>query len=204
MLTARRHRPSAERGWRSPATGQSCRRPGCRLSLICNPSIADVAVKSGNLWVVVGKSFGITNISALYTRTQRIHDQSVLVKRNEGKVVNLVHGPQRRCCATPVRSLHHHRCRADSDRDDRQRSADLGGRRRTSAIRMADEAARAGCTEALQHGRLQIGPWGFCVSSSVVTAAFNAAPPAGVGNFANGRSSCKPRPPSAPSLHLTR
>ena len=33
--------------------------------IVGNPSIADVAVQSGNLLVVTGKTFGITNIIAL-------------------------------------------------------------------------------------------------------------------------------------------
>ena len=57
--------------------------------------IADVSVQSGNLLVVTGKSFGITNIIALDAERNVIHDQRVLVKRDEGKVVNLVRGTER-------------------------------------------------------------------------------------------------------------
>jgi Flp pilus assembly secretin CpaC len=63
--------------------------------IIGNPSIADVSVQSGNLLVVTGKSFGITNIIALDAERNVIHDQRVLVKRDEAKVVNLVRGTER-------------------------------------------------------------------------------------------------------------
>ena len=77
--------PAESRGWRSPASGKPrVGDPAAAASLIGNPSIADVAVKSGNLRVVVGKSFGITNSIAPYIRT---HPPCALRKRNEGKVV---------------------------------------------------------------------------------------------------------------------
>ena len=63
--------------------------------IVGNPSIADVAIQSGNLLVVTGKTFGITNIIALDADRNVIQDQRVLVKRDEGKVVNLVRGTDR-------------------------------------------------------------------------------------------------------------
>jgi Flp pilus assembly secretin CpaC len=69
-------------------------RPAAEI-IIGNPSIADVAVQSGNLLVVTGKSFGITNIIALDANRNVIRDQRVLVKRDEGKVVNLQRGTER-------------------------------------------------------------------------------------------------------------
>ena len=57
--------------------------------IIGNPSIADVTVQGGNLLVVTGKTFGVTNIIALDADRNVIQDQRVLVKRDEGKVVNL-------------------------------------------------------------------------------------------------------------------
>src|SRR6185503_10137250 len=63
--------------------------------IIGNPSIADVAVQSGNLLVVTGKTFGITNIIALDAERNVIQDQRVLVRRDEGKVVNLLRGTER-------------------------------------------------------------------------------------------------------------
>jgi Flp pilus assembly secretin CpaC len=63
--------------------------------IVGNPSIADVAVQSGNLLVVTGKTFGITNIIALDADRNVIQDQRVLVRRDEGKVVNLQRGTER-------------------------------------------------------------------------------------------------------------
>ena len=63
--------------------------------IVGNPSIADVAIQSGNLLVVTGKTFGITNIIALDADRNVIQDQRVLVKRDEGKVVNLQRGTDR-------------------------------------------------------------------------------------------------------------
>ena len=66
-------------------------RPAAEI-IVGNPSIADVSVQSGNLLVVTGKTFGITNIIALDADRNVIQDQRVLVKRDEGKVVNLLRG----------------------------------------------------------------------------------------------------------------
>ena len=52
-------------------------------------------MQSGNLLVVTGKTFGITNIIALDADRNVIQDQRVLVKRDEVKVVNLQRGTQR-------------------------------------------------------------------------------------------------------------
>jgi Flp pilus assembly secretin CpaC len=63
--------------------------------IVGNSSIADVSVQSGNLLVITGKTFGITNIIALDADRNVIQDQRVLVKRDEGKVVNLLRGTDR-------------------------------------------------------------------------------------------------------------
>ena len=63
--------------------------------IVGNASIADVSVQGGNLLVVTGKTFGITNIIALDADRNVIQDQRVLVKRDEVKVVNLHRGAQR-------------------------------------------------------------------------------------------------------------
>jgi len=63
--------------------------------IVGNASIADVSVQGGNLLVVTGKTFGITNIIALDADRNVIQEQRVLVKRDEGKVVNLVRGTER-------------------------------------------------------------------------------------------------------------
>jgi len=63
--------------------------------IIGNPAIADVSVQAGNLLVVTGKTFGITNIIALDADRNVIQDQRILVRRDEVKVVNLQRGTQR-------------------------------------------------------------------------------------------------------------
>jgi Flp pilus assembly secretin CpaC len=63
--------------------------------IIGNPAIADVSVQAGNLLVVTGKTFGITNIIALDADRNVIQDQRILVRRDELKVVNLQRGTER-------------------------------------------------------------------------------------------------------------
>ncbi len=63
--------------------------------IIGNPSIADVSLQGGNLLVVTGKTFGITNIIALDAERNIIQDQRVLVERDELAVVNLHKGSTR-------------------------------------------------------------------------------------------------------------
>lgn len=63
--------------------------------IIGNPSIADVAVQGGNLLVVTGKTFGITNIIALDGERNVIQDQRVVVQRDEVRTVNVHRGNAR-------------------------------------------------------------------------------------------------------------
>lgn len=63
--------------------------------IIGNPAIADVSIQTGNLLVVTGKSFGITNIIALDAERNVIQDQRVMVRRDEGGVVNLYRAANR-------------------------------------------------------------------------------------------------------------
>ena len=69
-------------------------RPAAEI-IIGNPTIADVSVQGGNLLVITGKSFGITNIIALDAERSVIQDQRVLVQRDERKIVNLQKGGKR-------------------------------------------------------------------------------------------------------------
>jgi hypothetical protein len=69
-------------------------RPATEI-IIGNPSIADVALQDGNLLVVTGKTFGITNIIALDRDHNVIQDQRVMVERDDRKVVNLHKGSAR-------------------------------------------------------------------------------------------------------------
>lgn len=63
--------------------------------IIGNPSIADVALQGGNLLVVTGKTFGITNVIALDGERNVIQDQRVIVERDDRRVVNLHKGGSR-------------------------------------------------------------------------------------------------------------
>lgn len=63
--------------------------------IIGNPSIADVALQGGNLLVVTGKTFGITNVIALDAERNVIQDQRVLVERDDRRTVNLMKGGSR-------------------------------------------------------------------------------------------------------------
>lgn len=63
--------------------------------IIGNPSIADVTIQGGNLLVVTGKTFGITNIIALDAQRNVIQDQRVIVERDEKRMVSLYKGAVR-------------------------------------------------------------------------------------------------------------
>ncbi|MBR2537587.1 MAG: pilus assembly protein N-terminal domain-containing protein [Hyphomicrobium sp.] len=69
-------------------------RPASEI-IIGNPSIADVSLQGGNLLVVTGKTFGITNVIALDSDRNVIQDQRVVVERDEHRVVNLHKGATR-------------------------------------------------------------------------------------------------------------
>lgn len=63
--------------------------------IIGNPSIADVAIQGGNLLVVTGKTFGVTNIIALDAQRNVIQDQRVVVQPDEQRAVTLFRGAAR-------------------------------------------------------------------------------------------------------------
>jgi Pilus formation protein N terminal region len=69
-------------------------RPATEI-IIGNPSIADVTIQGGNLLVVTGKSFGVTNIIALDAQRNVIQDQRVVVERDEQRAVMLYKGADR-------------------------------------------------------------------------------------------------------------
>lgn len=69
-------------------------RPAAEI-IIGNPVIADVSVHSGNMLVITGKAFGITNMIALDAKKQVIFNRRILVKRDEVRVVNLMRGALR-------------------------------------------------------------------------------------------------------------
>jgi Flp pilus assembly secretin CpaC len=63
--------------------------------IVGNPVIADITVQAGDLLVVTGKSFGITNMIVLDAKREVILERRVLVKREDVRVVNLQRGTQR-------------------------------------------------------------------------------------------------------------
>lgn len=63
--------------------------------IIGNPQIADVNIQGGNLLVVTGKTFGVTNIIALDANRDIIQDQRVIVQRDEQRMLVLYRGPMR-------------------------------------------------------------------------------------------------------------
>ncbi len=63
--------------------------------IVGNPSIADVTVNSGNLLVVTGKTFGVTNVIALDSERNVIQDQRVVVTREDARIVSLHRGVKR-------------------------------------------------------------------------------------------------------------
>lgn len=75
--------------------------------IIGNPSIADVSVQGGNLLVITGKTFGITNIIALDAERNVIQDQRVVVEREDTKVVSLFKGASRETynCTTQCNTM---------------------------------------------------------------------------------------------------
>ena len=63
--------------------------------IIGNSSIADVSVQAGDMLIVTGKSFGITNVIALDAERNVIQEQRVIVVRDEVRVVNVQKGGKR-------------------------------------------------------------------------------------------------------------
>lgn len=63
--------------------------------IIGNPSIADVAVQSGTLLVVTGKTFGTTNLIVLDTQGREILNRNVKVRGDPKRSVSLYKGSGR-------------------------------------------------------------------------------------------------------------
>lgn len=77
--------------------------------IIGNPSVADVAVQSGRLLVITGKSFGLTNLVALDAQGREILHRKVRVIADPSRTVRIYKGKDRqsydcasRCEATLV------------------------------------------------------------------------------------------------------
>ena len=62
--------------------------------IVGNASIADVTVQGGNLLVITGKTFGVTNVIALDSERNIIQDQRIVVERDQA-LINVHRGTQR-------------------------------------------------------------------------------------------------------------
>src|SRR6185295_3833254 len=112
--------------------------------IIGNPAIADVSVQAGNLLVVTGKTFGITNIIALDSERNVIQDQRILVRRDEAKVVNLQRGTERQTFnCTP-------QCNPSIVIGDDQKYFDMISKAAQSKIGFSERAADSGAPAASQ------------------------------------------------------
>jgi hypothetical protein len=118
-------------------------RPAAEI-IIGNPAIADIAIQSGNLLVVTGKSFGITNIIALDAERNVIQDQRVLVRRDDAKVVNLQRGTERQTFnCTP-------QCNPSIVIGDDQKYFDMISKAAQAKIGFSERAADSGAPAASQ------------------------------------------------------
>ena len=70
-------------------------RPGASV-VIGNPSVADVAVQSGRLLAIAGKSFGLTNVIVLDTKGREILDRKLRVATDPSRIVRVYRGAGRR------------------------------------------------------------------------------------------------------------
>lgn len=63
--------------------------------IVGNSSIADVSVIGGNMLVITGKTYGVTNIISIDAEGQIIQDQRIQVERDHHNVVHLHRGANR-------------------------------------------------------------------------------------------------------------
>ena len=76
------------------ATLVELEKPGAEV-IVGNPSIADVAVQSGKLLVVTGKSAGLTNLMVLDGGGKLIYDKKVVVSADKKRLVTVSKGVAR-------------------------------------------------------------------------------------------------------------
>jgi hypothetical protein len=69
-------------------------RPGAEI-VVGNPSIADISVQNGQLLVVTGKSYGISNIIVLDTQGREILNRRLRVTTDTRRMVTLHKGKNR-------------------------------------------------------------------------------------------------------------
>ncbi len=89
------------------ATMLRLERPAAEI-VVGNPSIADVAVQSGKVLVLTGKSFGQTNLIVLDAQGKVIINRRVVVQEPRGGYVTVYRGSNRQTlhcapdCETPL------------------------------------------------------------------------------------------------------
>lgn len=106
--------------------------------IIGNPSIADVAVQGGNMLIITGKSFGMTNIIALDAERNVIQDQRLFVQRDEARMVYLHKGTGRHSYAcTP-------QCNLTLTIGDEMRAFEDLGKVTDKKLKMGDSSAESG------------------------------------------------------------
>ncbi len=106
--------------------------------IIGNPSIADVAVQGGNMLVITGKSFGVTNIIALDSDRNVIQDQRLVVIRDEARILNLHKGGARHSYACSPN------CNPTLTIGDEQTHFDSLGKSTDRKLKMGDSQADGG------------------------------------------------------------
>lgn len=106
--------------------------------IVGNPSIADVAVQGGNMLIITGKSFGMTNIIALDSERNVIQDQRLFVTRDEARMVYLHKGTGRHSYAcTP-------QCNLTLTIGDEIRAFEDLGKVTEKKLKMGDSSAETG------------------------------------------------------------
>lgn len=63
-------------------------RPAAEI-IVGNPIIADVTVQTGNLLIVTGKTFGMTNLIILDAERKKIAEHRIIVSRDDVRALNL-------------------------------------------------------------------------------------------------------------------
>jgi Flp pilus assembly secretin CpaC len=118
-------------------------RPASEI-IIGNPSIADVSLQGGNLLVVTGKTFGITNVIALDADRNVIQDQRVVVERDEHRVVNLHKGAARFTYSCSPN------CEANLTSGDAKEHFDLVQKHNSDKTKFSEGAAESSSGQAAQ------------------------------------------------------
>jgi Flp pilus assembly secretin CpaC len=104
--------------------------------IIGNPTIADVSVQNGNLMVVMGKSYGTTNIIALDGAGEEIANLGLNVTTSGNHEVSLYRGPQRATLSCAPR------CEEELNVGDASEQFERVLKQSTSKMGLADESSQ--------------------------------------------------------------